>query len=372
MKKAKLFGVGLITVAAALTLAACGGGKKATTDGSGSDSGAKADKVRSAAIVTDTGGVDDRSFNQSAWEGLQAWGKTHNLSKDKGFTYFQSANESDYLPNIDSAITAGYQTVFGIGYKLTPSIVEAAGTNADADFVIIDDVPVDKDKKEAIPDNLSAATFMDNEGAYLAGVAAAYTTKSNTVGFLGGVKGTVIDRFDAGFKAGVDAAAKELGKDIKVLNQYAGDFGAPDKGKTIAQGMYAAGADIIYHASGATGNGLISEAKAVNESGEKQVWVIGVDRDQSDEGEYKDPKTGKTENFVLTSTTKGVGAVVEDLAEKANKGEFPGGKHVTYDLKAGGVGLTDGNMSDDAKAAVKKATDGIIDGSIKVPEAPEK
>ncbi|WP_071130187.1 BMP family lipoprotein [Enterococcus timonensis] len=367
MKKAKLFGFGAMALATALTLAACGGG---TDDSSaGSDSGA-ADDVKSAAIITDTGGVDDRSFNQSAWEGMQAWGKEHGLSKDNGFAYFQSTNESDYAPNIDQAINAGYQTIFGVGYKLTSAIVDGANNSSDVNFVIIDDVPVDKDGNEAIPDNVSAATFKDNEGAYLAGIAAAYTTETNTVGFIGGVKGTVIDRFDAGFKAGVEAAAEELGKEIEVLNQYAGDFNAPDKGKTIAQAMYAQGADVIYHASGGTGNGVFQEAKSINESGDKKVWVIGVDRDQSDEGEYKDPETGDTANFVLTSTTKGVGTVVEDLAEKANDGEFPGGEHVVYDLKAEGVGLTDGQISDEAKEAVKAAQDKIISGDITVPEKP--
>ncbi len=135
-------------------------------------------------------------------------------------------------------------------------------------------------------DNVLSATFKDNEASYLAGIAAAYTTETNVVGFIGGVKGEVIDRFDAGFKAGVDAGAKELGKEIKVLNQYAGDFSAPDKGRSIAKGMYAQNADIIFHASGGTGNGVFQEAKSLNESGDKKVWVIGVDRDQSDEGEY--------------------------------------------------------------------------------------
>src|SRR5699024_1439832 len=359
MKKSKLFGLGTIAMAGALLLGACGGGNSKTDD-----SGAAAKKTEApAALITDTGGVDDRSFNQSAWEGLQEWGKKEGLKRgNDGFQYFQSSNESDYVPNIDQALTAGFKTIFGIGYKLQPAIAEQAKDNPDTNLVIVDDA--------AEGDNIVSATFKDNEAAYLAGIAAAHMTETDKVGFVGGVKGEVIDRFDAGFKAGIDAAAKDMDKDITVLNQYAGDFSAPDKGRSIAQGMYSQGADIIYHASGATGNGVFQEAKSRNESNDDKVWVIGVDRDQEDEGNYK--KDGKTENFTLTSTLKGVGTVVEDLAQKSADGKFPGGDHLEYGLKEDGVGLTDGQLSDEAKEAIESAKQDIIDGKIEVPETPEK
>jgi basic membrane protein A len=357
MKKAKLFGLGAIALSAGLFLAACG-------NGGSSDSGDSNSKgTATAALITDTGGVDDRSFNQSAWEGLQEWGKANDLSRgNDGYQYFQSASESDYIPNIDQALNAGFKTIFGIGYKLQPAIKEQATNNTGTNFVIIDDV-IDG------LDNVVSATFKDNEASYLAGIAAAYTTKTDVVGFVGGVKGEVIDRFDAGFKAGVDAGAKALGKDIKVLNQYAGDFNAPDKGRSIAQAMYGQNADIIFHASGGTGNGVFQEAKSLNESGEKEVWVIGVDRDQSDEGAYT--KDGKDANFTLTSTLKGVDTVVKDLAQKSADGKFPGGEHTVYGLKEDGVGLTKGQLSEEAQKAVDEAKEKIISGDIKVPETPE-
>ncbi|MGK0552576.1 BMP family lipoprotein [Enterococcus faecalis] len=357
MKKAKLFGLGALALTAGLLLGACGNGSSKSDTSGGKSASA------TAALITDTGGVDDRSFNQSAWEGLQKWGKDHDLSRgNKGFQYFQSSSESDYIPNIDQALNAGFKTIFGIGYKLKPAIEEQAKNNTATNFVIIDDV-IEK------TDNVVSATFKDNEASYLAGIAAAYTTKTNVVGFIGGVKGEVIDRFDAGFKAGVDAGAKELNKNIKVLNQYAGDFAAPDKGRSIAQGMYAQNADIIFHASGGTGNGVFQEAKSLNESGNKQVWVIGVDRDQSDEGEYT--LNGEKKNFTLTSTLKAVGTVVEDLAQKSADGKFEGGKHLVYGLKEKGVGLTDGQLSDEAKKAVDAAKEKIIAGEVKVPETPK-
>lgn len=359
MKKAKLFGFSSVAIASVFLLGACGNNDKKVDEGE-----AAKEATAPAALITDTGGVDDRSFNQSAWEGLKAWGEANGFAEgNKGFKYFQSANESDYIPNIDQALGAGFKTVFGIGYKLQPAIESQSKKNLETNFVIVDDM--------VEGDNVVSAMFKDHEASYLAGVAAAYTTKTDKVGFIGGVKGTVIDRFEAGFNAGVEAAAKELGKKIKVINQYAGDFSAPDKGRSIAQSMYAQNADIIFHASGATGNGVFQEAKSVNESGDKTVWVIGVDRDQSDEGKYKDTD-GNEANFTLTSTLKGVKEVVEDLSQKAEEGNFPGGQVTYYGLKEEAVGLTDGQLSDDAKAAVEKAKAAIIDGSIVVPEAPAK
>ncbi|KAF1304356.1 BMP family ABC transporter substrate-binding protein [Enterococcus saccharolyticus] len=357
MKKAKLFSLGAVAMVSALVLGACGNGG---TDDSKGDSSEK--PAATIALITDTGGVDDRSFNQSAWEGFKSWGEANKLSEgNNGYKYFQSSNESDYVPNIDQALNAGFNTIFGIGYKLKPAIEEQAGLNPDTNFVIVDEV-IDAP-------NVASATFKDQEASYLAGVAAVYSTKTNKVGFIGGVESTVIDRFEAGFNAGVKDASAELGKDVKVENQYAGDFAAPDKGRSIAQGMYAQGADIIFHASGGTGNGIFQEAKARNEAGGEKVWVIGVDRDQSDEGGYK--VDGKEENFTLTSALKQVGTVAQDLAQRALDGKFPGGKHEVYGLSEDGVGLTDGQLSDEAKAAVEAAREKIVAGEIEVPEKPE-
>ncbi|MFC6315275.1 BMP family ABC transporter substrate-binding protein [Lapidilactobacillus achengensis] len=363
MKKAKVFTMGILAAAVVLSLAGCSGKKSATTDTGSKDSGKTTTKT--VALITDTGGVDDRSFNQSAWEGLEAWGKTHDFTRgNKGFQYFQSKSESDYVANINSAKAAGFKTIFGIGYKLQPAIEQSAKKNPKLNFVIIDDSIKGLD-------NVVSATFKDNESSYLAGIAAAYTTKTNIVGFVGGAKGDVIDRFDAGYAEGVAAGAKELGKSVKVINQYAGDFSAPDKGKSIAQGMYQQGADIIFHASGATGNGVFQEAKAINQAGSKKVWVIGVDRDQSDEGKYT-TKDGDSANFTLTSTLKGVNKVTEDLSEKAFKGEFKGGQHIIYGLKDDGVGLAKGQLSAKTQKAVDQAKQDIIDGKITVSEHPAK
>ena len=350
MNKKQWLGLGLVTVAA-VGLAACGN----RASRSNSNSEAKTDLK--AAIVTDTGGVDDKSFNQSAWEGLQEWGNENGLSKDNGYTYFQSTNESEYANNLEQAASSGYKAIFGIGFALRNVVEATAKDHSDINYVIIDEEIKDQS-------NVASALFADNEAAYLAGVAAAKTTKIKIVGFVGGIKGAVLTRFEKGFEAGV----KSVDPSIKIDVQYAESFGDAAKGKTIAAAQYTAGADIIYQVAGGTGAGVFNEAKAINETRNEseKVWVIGVDRDQKDEGKFKS-KDGKESNFVLASTLKNVGGTVKDIATKASKNEFPGGKTTVYGLKDGGVDLTTKALSEDAKKAVEEAKSKILDGSIKVP-----
>ena len=349
MNKKQWLGLGLVAVAA-VGLAACG-------NRSSRNAASSSDVKTKAAIVTDTGGVDDKSFNQSAWEGLQDWGKEHNLSKDKGFTYFQSTSEADYANNLQQA-AGSYNLIFGVGFALHNAVEEAAKEHTDINYVLIDDVI--KDQK-----NVASVTFADNEAAYLAGVAAAKTTKSKQVGFVGGIESEVISRFAAGFKAGVES----VDPSIKVQVDYAGSFGDAAKGKTIAAAQYAAGADVVYQAAGGTGAGVFAEAKSLNESRpeNEKVWVIGVDRDQVAEGKYTS-KDGKESNFVLVSTLKQVGTTVKDISNKAEKGEFPGGQVIVYSLKDKGVDLAVTNLSEEGKKAVEDAKAKILDGSVKVPE----
>ena len=150
MNKKQWLGLGLVTVAA-IGLAACGN-RASKKDSANSES--KTDLK--AAIVTDTGGVDDKSFNQSAWEGLQAWGKENGLSKGNGFDYFQSTDESQYATNLDQAISDEYKLIFGVGFALRDAVEKAASDNEDTNFVIIDDRIEGKK-------NVVSAVFADNE-----------------------------------------------------------------------------------------------------------------------------------------------------------------------------------------------------------------
>lgn len=237
--------------------------------------------------------------------------------------------------------------------KLHQTLEDVAKQNPKTNFAIIDSV--------VEGDNVVSIVFKDNEAAFLAGVAAAKTTETKKLGFIGGQEGEVIGRFEAGFIAGVKAVDPDI--DVKV--EYAGSFGDPAKGKQLAAAMYNSGIDIIYQAAGDTGNGVFSEAKDIMKADEsKKVWVIGVDRDQDAEGEYDGG------NLTLTSTLKGVAATVIDISNRAMDDKFPGGETLTYGLKEDGVGITEGNLSKEVLKDVDDYKAQIIDGKVEVPEKP--
>ena len=307
------------------------------------------EKVKhTAALVTDGGSIDDKSFNQSAWEGLEAWGKENKLEKGvNGYNYAQSNSDADFTPNINKLIKAKYSTIFGIGYKLAPAIKKTAKQNPKTNFVIIDDVVSGK--------NVASVTFKSEQSSFLAGVAAAETTKTNNVGFLGGVKSDVITTFEKGFIQGVHAVNPKITVDVK----YAGSFTKADLGQSMATAMYNNGEDVIFHAAGGTGAGAFTAAKNLAKNG-KKVWVIGVDQDQKADGAYKGG------NVTLASAVKEVGNAAKDIANKAMKDKFPGGKIVTYDLKSKGVDLVNDNMSDSAWKVVQQYKQKIIKGDLTV------
>jgi len=314
-------------------------------------------KVKSA-IITDASGITDRSFNQSAWEGLTKWGKENKLLKGTGYTYYQSASPSDYTANFNSAAQAGYNLQFGIGFTQEQAVETAAQKNPAINYVIIDANPKNK------PKNLSSATFSDWESAYLAGAAAALTTKTNQVGFVGGQESSVIKDFEKGYIAG----AKSVNSKVNVEVQYTNSFTDVAKGKTIAHTMYRNGIDVIFQCAGGAGAGVFSETKAqdiaLNER--DKVWVIGVDQDQGYLGKYVS-KDNKKSNFVLASTTKEVGNVVIDMSNKAKNDKFPGGDSVTYNLKNGGVDIKYDNMASQVREKVTQLKQDIMAGHVSAP-----
>lgn len=312
----------------------------------------------SVAMVTDVGGIDDKSFNQSAWKGIQDFGAANNLKKgDGGFDYLQSTSDTDYIPNLNNLVRRDFDLIFGVGFIIEDAVSEIAGQKPDTDFAIIDGV-VDQP-------NVASVLFKDQEAGFLAGVAAALTTESNKVGFIGGMDIPVIERFHAGFVAGVEA----VNPDIAVQVEYTGAFDKAELGKATANLMYSSGVDVIFHAAGGTGNGVFAEAKERKTADkDANVWVIGVDSDQYDEGQVGD------ENITLTSAMKRVDVSVEKIAELAKKGEFPGGETIIYGLAEEGVGLAEpsrGAITEEVFAEIDVYIQKIIDGEIEVPEAPK-
>ncbi|PLT31606.1 BMP family lipoprotein [Peribacillus deserti] len=351
MKKRK-FGLALSLVLAAGTmLGACG--KKDDTNGA---EGGKKDAF-TVGMVTDVGGVDDKSFNQSAWEGLQKFGADNGLEKGKdGFNYLQSKSDADYITNLTTLSRQKFDLVYGIGFLMQDAITKVADQRKDTEFAIVDAV-VEKP-------NVASITFKENEGSFLVGVVAGLTTKTNKVGFVGGVQGALIEKFESGFKAGV----KSVNPKAEVLTKYTGAFDKPDLGQATANSMIKSGADILFHAAGGTGIGMINEIKSVKQKDpSKEVWAIGVDRDQAPDG-----KIDADTNIMLTSMVKRVDIAVQDVAKKAQDGDFPGGKVTEYGLDQNGVGIapTKDNVSKEALKAVEEWTAKIKSGEVKVPATP--
>lgn len=332
-----------LVIAAGTILGACGNSEKSSGSGEGKNK-------FSVAMVTDVGGVDDKSFNQSAWEGIQAFGKENGLKKGKnGYDYLQSKSDADYTTNLNKLARENFDLIYGVGYLMEDSISEIAEQRKNTNFAIIDAV-VDKD-------NVASITFKEQEGSFLVGVAAALSSKSGKIGFVGGMESELIKKFEVGFRAGVQAVNPKAVVEVK----YAGGFDKADVGKATAESMYKSGVDVIYHSAGATGTGVFTEAKNLKkEDPKRDVWVIGVDKDQYAEGQVE----GTDDNVTLTSMVKKVDTVVEDVTKKASDGKFPGGETLTYGLNQDGVGISPSkqNLSDDVIKAVDKWKKKIIDG----------
>ncbi len=350
-KKRILFALMLVL---GLVLAACGtSDKKEAADGE-----KEATTDFKAAMVTDIGGVDDKSFNQSAWEGLKAWGEENGLSQGEGFDYAQSNAKEDYMPNLTSLIRNDYNLVFGIGFELKEDIQTVAEQYPDTYFALVDDTV------EA--PNATSITFKEHQGSFLVGVIAALKSETGKLGFVGGVDSPLINKFEAGFIAG----AKSVDPSIEVTVEYAESFGDAAKGKMIASSMYNDGIDIIYHAAGGTGNGVFNEAKDIKQNDpERQIWVIGVDRDQHEEGQIGD------HNITLTSMVKRVDVAVQDVLNRAMKDEFPGGELLEYGLEEDGIAYATTNkeaVTQEIIDEVEAYKEQILNGEIQVPQTREE
>lgn len=292
-------------------------------------------------MVTDVGGVSDQSFNQSAWEGLQRTKKEMGIK----VSYQESKQDADYAANLETLLDAKNDLIWGIGFKMADAILAAAKQNPKQKYAIIDYSYGDK-----TPKNVIGVMFKAEEGAFLAGYIAAKMTKSNTIGFIGGMSVPIIHSFQYGFKAG----AKQANKKVNILEQYAESFTDAAKGKAIANQMIGKGADVVFPAAGAVGDGVIEAVK------EKGKFAVGVDRDQN----YLAPKN------VITSSMKRIDNAVYNVVKDLKAGTFKGGTTITYGLKDGAVDVAPTTMKmipmtlmNDVGDLKKK----IIDGKIKVP-----
>jgi basic membrane protein A len=282
------------------------------------------------AMVTDVGGVNDQSFNQSAWEGLLR------AEKELGaeVAYKESKQDADYGPNMETLTDAGYDLIWGIGFLMGDAIKETAEINPDQKYAIID-----FSYGPETPANVTCAVFQEEQPSFLVGYIAGKMTRANKVGFVGGIKFPLIEKFEYGFMAGVKLANPQC----QVLRQYAESFTDAAKGKAIANNMYQQGADIVFHAAGGVGDGVIEAAK------EKGKWAIGVDKDQN----FLAPE------HVLTSAMKRVDNAIFDMARRLKEGQWQGGETVVYSLANEGVGIAP-TSDKHVPADILKEVDGLV------------
>lgn len=354
-QKNKLFGGTLMKKLLALTSLALVFTLGLTACGSTTDSGSNSDlPVASVGLVTDTGGINDKSFNQGSWEGVQEF-VAANEGVDSG--YLETQQDSDILPNLDTS-AARNQVVVAPGFKFSEGITTSARQNPETQYIILDATPTEGDAEVSL-DNVISILFREEQAGYLAGVVAAQTTKSDTIGFIGGIPLPAVMNFAAGYIQG----AKSVNPDIKVDVQYANSFTDTTIGKQKASAMYASGMDIIFVAAGGVGTGVIEQAKELTTQG-TEAWVIGVDRDQYADGEYGDGKS-----VVLTSAVKHVGVAVNETLEAIKAGTATFGKVQTLGITDDAVGLPteNPNITDQATLdLITSVTEQMKVGEIKV------
>lgn len=292
-------------------------------------------------MITDTGGLGDQSFNDSAWAGLEK-AKTELKINPK---VLESQSADDYGPNLTSFAEEKADLIIGVGFLFEESMKAAAEQFPEQKFAVVDTV-IDAP-------NVASLTFAANQGSYLVGVAAGLATETNKIGFIGGMQYPTIQEFEFGFRAGV----KAVNPDAEVFVQYADSFEDAGKGKEIALAQHNKGADVIYHAAGGVGVGLMQAAE------EKGFWAIGVDQDQS----ALAPKN------VLCSMIKRVDAATYSISKDIVDGKFEGGLK-KYDVTDGAIGYSDnaGNLPEDIKAVMEQHKQAIIDGKIVVPNTEEE
>ena len=309
-------------------------------------------------IAFDLGGKEQPGFNQLAYIGFKTFAKTHPGWTEKDLQGNGGDTDASRAQRLKLLVGAGCNPIVVVGYSYTPALKTVAAANPNVKFSLVDD--------SFDAPNVEGLLFHAEEGSYLVGMAAALTTKTNSVGFIGGVNIPLIQAFEAGFKAGV----YKVNPKIKYQSTYASNppdfsgFNAPDKGHEAALGMFQNGADVVYSAAGSTGQGA---HKAAFELG-KGHWSIGVD---ADEALYA--SNAKYKSVILTSALKNVDVGVASFLSDVVANTFTAGAHF-FDASNGGVGFTTtGNYL--SKATIAKLNTikySLASGAIVVPTDPKK
>ena len=311
-------------------------------------------------IVYDTVGKEDKSFNESAYEGIKR------AEAELGISVNEDTTAGTDREELIRSLAENNDLVIAVGFSFEDQIKKIAAEFPETSFAGVD---IQQGKNP--PVNFASLLFNETEGSFLVGAAAALTTKTDKIGFIGGVCATpdaIIERFEAGFIAG----ARQVNPDITIETEYLSHwddqtgFNNAEKAEMVATRIFAAGADVIFHASGASGPGLFKAAKDISEARGSGVWAIGVDSDQ-----YRTASESEREH-ILTSMLKRVDTAVYNIIEARKNGEFTGGE-VRNDLSNGGVDYaTSGGFVDKIKNRLEEYRTSIINGDIEVPAVPGK
>jgi basic membrane protein A len=306
-------------------------------------------------MVTDVGGLGDKSFNDLSWAGLEK------AKADLGIEtkVLESKQITDYESNLQQLATAGYSPIFAVGFLMTDAVTKMSTATPDTNYAGIDIF------FNAPPKNVVGINFKEQEAGYLAGIVAGLATKDtfdprlnkqSTIGFVGGMPIPPVQRYEAGFVAG----AKSVNPDVKVVSLYAGKFDDQAKGKELGLALISQGCDVVFAAAGQTGLGTIKACQ------EKKALFIGVDADQFE-------TVAGSGDVMLTSAVKKIDNAVFLVIKQTADGAFPGGQNLSFGIKEDGVGLApyhdfDAKIPQAIKDAVTKAIDDIKAGTVTVPE----
>ncbi|KRV46912.1 ABC transporter substrate-binding protein [Wenjunlia vitaminophila] len=338
-----------IAGALALTATACGG---SSSDDSGS-------KDKGIGLAFDVGGRGDNSFNDASYAGMEKAMKEFDI-KGKALTPRDGESEDDKVQRLTQLAKEGYNPVIGVGAVYSKSVKKVADQFPKTSFAVVD-------ASDNTGDNIANLVFTEEQSSFLVGMAAALETKTGKVGFIGGVKMPLIEKFEAGYRQGVEYAkpgTKVLVKYLASPPNYSKGFGDPAEGANAAKGQLDSGADVIYSAAGASGDGAI---KTISQA--KNKWAIGVDQDQ-----YNQKSLAAYKNVILTSATKNCSGAVYDFIKSVVEDKKPMTGVHEFSLKDDGVGFSVSNPDFAAKketvTKIEAAKEKIISGELKVNDKP--
>ncbi len=310
------------------------------------------------ALITDATGIDDKSFNAAAWRGvLEFYGETWENQANRGKLYYTVTCQTQdrYIPNIKQASDEKYGLICVTGFTFADALAEVAPLYPEQKYMIVD---VDW----VAQPNVMQFTFSEHEGSFLVGVAVALKAQADGIqnprfGFIGGVPGAVITKFEMGYIQGI----RSVLPNATVLDYYANDWGKPELAKAKAKNWFDSGVYAVYSAAGGTGMGAIAQAKEYRAQG-KNVWAIGVDSDQYADGLYAEGKSA-----VLTSMLKKVEAATLYALKAVQDGSYAA-KTVVLDMRSGGVGFADTNseLGADIVAKVNAVREDVLSGKVTV------